>query len=256
MRGLGTLAVGVIAFLGPASAASADVQLSIRNGRVSLVAKDATVQQILTEWARVGQTKIVNAERISGGPVTLQLTNVSEQQALDVLLRSVSGYLAAARATATGGASVFDRIVVLPTSVAPPASAVRTPSPVLSRPMPAGFGQPSERDDDGRRTPNGPGPNRGPIFSPFPQPHVILPRPATPAAPGGAPAQPLELPQAGPPATTPPAAAYPGAPTGSSSVGVAVPGTMVPQPQPGQPGAPAPQPTRPPGATFRPPRQS
>ena len=40
-----------------ASTASADVQLTIQNGRVTLVAKDATVRQILAEWARVGQTQ-------------------------------------------------------------------------------------------------------------------------------------------------------------------------------------------------------
>ena len=58
---------------------AADVQLTHRTtGRSSLVAKDATVRQILAEWARVGQTRIVNGERIAGGPVTLELTNVPE----------------------------------------------------------------------------------------------------------------------------------------------------------------------------------
>ena len=50
------------------------------------MAKDATVRQILAEWARVGQTKIVNVERIPGGPLTLELNNVPEAQALDILL--------------------------------------------------------------------------------------------------------------------------------------------------------------------------
>ena len=67
--------------------AFADVQIAISNGQVSIVAKDATIRQILTEWARVGQTKIVNVERIPGGPVTLELKNMSEEQALEVLLR-------------------------------------------------------------------------------------------------------------------------------------------------------------------------
>ena len=52
--------IGVVAWLFAVTTASADVQLTIQNGRVSLVAKDATVRQILTEWARVGDTKIVN----------------------------------------------------------------------------------------------------------------------------------------------------------------------------------------------------
>ena len=37
-----------------ASTASAEVQLSILNGRVTLKAKDATLRQIMQEWARVG----------------------------------------------------------------------------------------------------------------------------------------------------------------------------------------------------------
>ena len=61
------LALGSVTWLAAGSTAFADVQLIIRNGQVSLVAKDATVRQILTEWARVGQTKIVNVERIPGG---------------------------------------------------------------------------------------------------------------------------------------------------------------------------------------------
>ena len=92
-----TLTLVIATWLAAGSTALADVQLTIRDGRVSLVAKDATVRQILTEWARVGQTKIVNVERIPGGPITLELKDVPEQEALEVLLRSVSGYMAAPR---------------------------------------------------------------------------------------------------------------------------------------------------------------
>ena len=54
--------------------------LAIARGASPLVATNATVGQILTEWARVGQTKIVNVERIPGGPLTLQLTDVPERR--------------------------------------------------------------------------------------------------------------------------------------------------------------------------------
>ena len=74
----------------------------MQDGRVSIVAKDATVRQILAEWARVGQTNIVNVDRVPGGPLTLELTNVPEAQALEVLLRSLSGYITAPR---TAGAA-------------------------------------------------------------------------------------------------------------------------------------------------------
>ena len=70
----------------------------MHDGRVSIVAKDATLRQILAEWAKVGQTKILNGDRVPGGPLTLQLNNVPEAQALDTLLRTVSGYLASPRA--------------------------------------------------------------------------------------------------------------------------------------------------------------
>ena len=100
------IAAAVTVFFGSAWPASADVQLAIQGGRVTIVAKDATIRQILTEWARVGQTKIVNIERIPGGPVTLELRDVPEQQALRVLLRSLGGYVTAPRPTMVANASV------------------------------------------------------------------------------------------------------------------------------------------------------
>src|SRR5438132_9825813 len=129
-----TMFFGVIAWVLASSAAFAEVHVTMQDGRVSLVAKDATVRQILTEWARVGQTKIVNVERIPGGPITLELRNVPEQEALDVLLRSVSGYMAAPRAAGVANASAFDRIIVMPTSVAPRAPAGGAPPPVFPQP--------------------------------------------------------------------------------------------------------------------------
>ena len=87
----------LFASLAIAPAARADVQLTLRNGRVTLVARDATLRQILTEWARVGKTTIVNVEKIPGGPLTLELRDVPESEALDILLRTLSGYLAAPR---------------------------------------------------------------------------------------------------------------------------------------------------------------
>ena len=85
----------VVALATPASAA--ELRLEMSNGLVTLVATDTPIRQILAEWTRVGGTRIVNGERVAGPPVTLQLDRMPEQQALAVLLRSVAGYLAAAR---------------------------------------------------------------------------------------------------------------------------------------------------------------
>jgi hypothetical protein len=88
------IAAVACAVLGLASASSAgQVKLEIRDGRVTLDAKDATVREILVEWARVGQTKVMNAERVPGGAITILLTDVPEQQALETVLRSVAGFL-------------------------------------------------------------------------------------------------------------------------------------------------------------------
>jgi hypothetical protein len=58
---LAILTAVTLALLGSAPQVGAEVQLSIQDGRVKLVARDATVREILAEWARVGQTKIINA---------------------------------------------------------------------------------------------------------------------------------------------------------------------------------------------------
>lgn len=102
-----------------ASSASAQVTLEFQDGKVRLQAQSVSVSQILAEWARRGRTTIVNGDRVPGPAVTLELQDVSEQQALDVVLRSVSGYLVAPRATAMTGASAFESIYILPTSSRP-----------------------------------------------------------------------------------------------------------------------------------------
>jgi hypothetical protein len=117
-----------------AADAQAQVQLSMNEGRVTLRVKDATVRQVLTEWARIGQTRIVNLERISGGPITIELVDVPEKQALDILLRSVSGYLAAPRPTAAKNLSNFDRILVLPGTPQPRTTSVSAAPPPLPQP--------------------------------------------------------------------------------------------------------------------------
>lgn len=114
-----------------APAAAQSVRVEFRNGRVTLNAQNAPVRTILAEWARVGGTRIVNGERVGGAPLTLELTNVPERQALDIILRNVSGYMAGPRlAAATASASAFDRIMILPTSAPAVASAQPRPGPV------------------------------------------------------------------------------------------------------------------------------
>lgn len=103
------------------------VSVQFRAGRVTLVTRNAPIRTILAEWARLGGATVVNGERVAGAPVTLELTDVPERQALDVILRGVAGYMLAPRRAGSVGASTFDRIMILPTSVAP-----RNPPPVAA----------------------------------------------------------------------------------------------------------------------------
>ena len=111
--------------LGVAATSSAQaVSLQFNDGRVSLNAQNAPVRAILLEWARLGGTRIVNGERLGGAPVTLELTDVPERAALDVLLRSAAGYVVTARQE-PGGPSTLGGVIILATTSAP-----RTQAPV------------------------------------------------------------------------------------------------------------------------------
>lgn len=111
---------------------AAALTLSVRNGLVSLDAQDVTVRQILTEWARVGKTQIVNVERITGAPITLKLDAVPEKQALDIILRTIPGYMAMPRSTQVADASLYDRILIMPTTTAVAALRPQQPGPAFA----------------------------------------------------------------------------------------------------------------------------
>jgi hypothetical protein len=209
-------------------AAGQSVKVSFQNGKVNLSAENATVRAILTEWARVGGTRVVNAERIAGPPITVEFKDAYEQQVLESLLRGVAGYMVGQRVTAgpaTG--SGLDRIVILavstaprPTPVTPAVSRPPGPQPLRRPPVPE---EPPDDPDDtvvGAAT-NAPGP-----------------RPETPADLRRRLGQLLEADddddsndEEPPPAPTTPANPF-GVTTGASRPGVITP---VPAPRPPQP---------------------
>jgi hypothetical protein len=181
-----------------------DLKLTLQNGRATVIAQDVPLRQILEEWARVGGTRIMNADKVAGAPVTLQLVNVPEAQALDTLLRSVAGYMAAPRPAGVMGASVFDRIMILPTSHAPAATASVAPPPfqrMQPQPQPQPQPMPEDDDDEPVNVPSPmpmPNPNvANPAVSPYPgaQPN---PNPQVPVGPFPGPqAMPAQQPQPG-----------------------------------------------------------
>jgi hypothetical protein len=124
-----SIVAALLVLLGASSASAQVLSLEFHDGRVRLIAENVPVSRILAEWARLGGTKIVNGERVPGPPVTLQLTDVPERQALDTVLRGAAGYMVLARDTVTSGASAFDKILVLPTTSRAPAAAALPPPP-------------------------------------------------------------------------------------------------------------------------------
>ena len=149
------VAICAVAFTaGTAVSADArdEVRVSFANGRVTIVANNATLVEILREWTRVGGSTFVNAEKVpSAERLTLRLENETETRALDVLLRSAAGYLAGGRKPQMTGPSTIGNVVIMPTtnaaayaqSTAAPIEipdAAEVPRAPIARPRP---------DDDG-----------------------------------------------------------------------------------------------------------
>ena len=121
---LAALALGL-----SSQAVAGELKLSMQDGRVTIIADNVPLRQIFQEWARIGQAKIVNADKLSGPAVTIQLINAPEREALDILLRSAAGYIAAPRPVALAGAAMYDRVTIMATSRPPAATAVGTVAP-------------------------------------------------------------------------------------------------------------------------------
>ena len=131
--------IALLALLSGQSAAASTLIFTIRDGRVTIIAKDVTVREILVEWQRIGRTTITNLDKLRGPQITLELREVPEAAALVVLLRSVSGYVTLPRTAPISAGSVFKSILILPTSSTPaptvPVTA-RAPSPGAPLPLP------------------------------------------------------------------------------------------------------------------------
>jgi len=208
------------------------VTLAIRDGRAWLAADDAPLAQILAEWGRVGQTRIVNGDRVDG-TVTLRLDGVPEDQALTLLLRSAAGFITvprpAAGAEPSSSRSRFESVFILPVGGR---TANTAAGPVYALP-PFASTTPSAPSSAGQRL-------IGLDGLPVPEDQedepvgaASRPRPPGSIPPGFSPAPEPPRPPSGPP--LPAATATPG-----MAPGVAVPGmTVPPVPEPSASGQPA-----------------
>ena len=239
-----TLLTVALAFAFAAPAAAQQLTVAFNEGLVTIDATSVPVRTILNEWAKKGGTKVVGVERVTGAPLTVKLVDVPESKALEVILRSVAGYMAAPRSTGAGS-SMYDRILVMATSSTPPPAAAAPTRPQPNNPAMNGTQRfiPPQRqasDDVNEEKEEDPTPPNPPVFT-FPgapgqngqpgfQPNTFQP---------GNPQQMIVNPATG--NVPQPAQAYPAQPTGyppAMPFGTTTPGMISPQPG---------QPTRPPG---------
>lgn len=122
------------------------LEISFSEGRVTLVASGVTLPEILAEWQRKGGSKIVNGDRLMGGPLTYEFHSVPETAVMASLLRSAAGVIVAPRRPGgPTGASQIEQVIVLPTSrpTSTSASVVTVPSNQNPNPVPI-YGQPND----------------------------------------------------------------------------------------------------------------
>jgi hypothetical protein len=231
------------------SAAAGELTVEIANGRATVIARDVPLRDILAEWSRVGSTRMVNSEKLIGGPISLELVDLPEGEVLDILLRSAAGYMAGPRQPGSTGASMYDRIMILATSRPPatnfaPAQGIGNRRGMRLPPQPPPEDMPEDIDDgepqdqdQGAMPPPGMIQNPG---TPYPgtadgPPDQAPPMMSTPGMPPQNPNANQEMmPPNQPPGTAPPP------PTTAPR-----PGMLPPQPGPVNPYSPL---GRPPGA--------
>ena len=122
--------VGMLAAGGASVAAAEELRIAIGGGRVTLIADDAALGDVLAAWARAGGTRFTGAGPIEAARVSLHLVDVDESQALGWLLRPAAGYVAVGRARSDSDASRYERVEIHAAPV--------PPRPLAARDQPAG----------------------------------------------------------------------------------------------------------------------
>jgi len=220
------------------------LRLQIAAGRVTLHAQNVPVRTLLAEWTRLGGVKVVNGDLVTGAPLTLDLENVPERQALDIILRGVSGYMLAARESGAAGASMYDRIMILPTSAAPrnpPPASAPAPGPIFPNApglvRPIGPPRVADDNDDDDAANGGVGSDTGLPINGVPIPRPITAQRPNPNGINSVPLPPIGTPDDSTPKTQPGVVSTPANPFGLPPGSSILPGVIAPPPA--QPTTPA-----------------
>lgn len=134
-------AVGVAAVAAPLLA-TGEIRISMDGGRVTVIATEARLADVLAEWTRVGATRFVGSEAIGEETITLHLVDADEEEAIRLLLHAAAGFVAASRPAGGSGASRFDRVTILARRAASePALVIPAPleqEATIAAPVPVG----------------------------------------------------------------------------------------------------------------------
>jgi hypothetical protein len=137
-----------VLMVGAAAIASAQqVSITVQDGRVTLKSENASARQILEEWARVGQAKVVNADKVTGPPLTLTLIDVPEKEALATVLRSAAGYAVVDKVTMQPDTSRFEKILVMARTTPVSTVASGPPAAPPAAHSPAAAAEPAAADE-------------------------------------------------------------------------------------------------------------
>jgi len=161
------------------------LDISFNDGRVTLVAENVTLREILQEWARKGGSTIVNLDKVTGNAVPrTEFTNQPEAEVMATLLRELPGYGASMRAASAPGTSAVKTVYIMAARSVTP-----IPSGFYSQPA-APTVAPVVNANDGPQAP--PSLLQGSPDSEIPPVRQIFEGPpgATPGTPGAAPEQP------------------------------------------------------------------
>ena len=93
--------------------ATGEIRLSMDGGRVTVIATDVRLADVLAEWSRIGAMRFVGGEAIGEEAITMHVVDVTEEEAIRLLLRAAAGFVAAPRPPGASGASRYDRVTIL-----------------------------------------------------------------------------------------------------------------------------------------------
>ena len=103
----------------PIAAQGGPLRLVFSAGDVAIDADAVPLRTILDEWAKLGGTRVDGLDRVPDAEITLHVSALPEEAALDLLLQGRNGYATIRRKPGDGGASQFARIAVFPSATLP-----------------------------------------------------------------------------------------------------------------------------------------